>query len=84
MDDFGTLHSSEKNDRYPKREMVVTGGETGRGYDDFFNKCNTRYTSYGNSVIAILRERWWSQAAKQEGDMMIFLNICNTRYMETT
>ena len=30
MDKFGTLDSSEKNDRYPRRQMVATDGETAR------------------------------------------------------
>ena len=31
MQEFGTLDSRTYNDRYPRRKMVATGGETGRG-----------------------------------------------------
>ena len=31
MEEFGKLESSDKNDRYPRRYMVASDGETGRG-----------------------------------------------------
>ena len=33
MEKVGTLDSSEKNDRYPRRVMVAKDGAKGRGYD---------------------------------------------------
>ena len=53
MEEFGTLSmdGSEKTNRYPKRWMVGTGGETGNE-TEFLDYELSSYVLYGNNVMS--------------------------------